>query len=141
MILSSGVMAFVGLDGLKNQRRCRESHLVVGGIVHPSRRTVFGRWSPHRPSLLSIVVLSALRGAWMASDRAEGTIVPRSLRGQCGMTALVRGGALGRARSLPVPPRVETEERLWGIVQRAMKARRRDRGRPLPYRLARVSRA
>jgi hypothetical protein len=43
-IPNSRVMAFVSLDGLKSQGHCCKPHPVVGGVIHPSRRPVFGRW-------------------------------------------------------------------------------------------------
>jgi hypothetical protein len=43
-IPSSKVVAFVGLDSLKSQGHCRGSHLIVGGVVHLSRQTIFGQW-------------------------------------------------------------------------------------------------
>jgi hypothetical protein len=45
MILRFGVIAFVYLDGLKNQDHCRGLHPVVGGIVHLSCWAVFGWWT------------------------------------------------------------------------------------------------
>jgi hypothetical protein len=46
MIPSSGVMAFVGLVGLKSQGRYRGPHPVVDGVVHLScHRALFGRWA------------------------------------------------------------------------------------------------
>jgi hypothetical protein len=72
----------------------------VGGVIHPFRRPVFGG-----RALLGVVVLSSLRGTGMASNRAGGLLSPRSLRGLCGVPALVRVDVPSGARSLPVPPR------------------------------------
>jgi hypothetical protein len=87
--------------------RRRGSHPVVGGVIHSSRRAVFGRWV----TILAVIArrcclvcvtqgwhLIGLRG--LLSPRS-----PRSLRGQCGVPTLVRAGVSGRIRSLPVPPR------------------------------------
>ena len=41
-IPSSTVLAFVGLDGPKSQGRCCVPHPIVGEVVHPSHRAIFG---------------------------------------------------------------------------------------------------
>ena len=45
MIPSFGVVAFVGLVGLKSQGRRHGPHPVVGEVVHLSCRAVFGCWA------------------------------------------------------------------------------------------------
>jgi hypothetical protein len=44
MILSFGVVTFIGLASLGSQDRSREPHPMVGGAVRSSHRAVFGRW-------------------------------------------------------------------------------------------------
>jgi hypothetical protein len=44
MILSSGVVTFVGLAGLRSEECSCEPYPMVGGAVRPSRWAVFGRW-------------------------------------------------------------------------------------------------
>ena len=43
-IPSLGVMALVDLISLESQGRTCETHLVVGVVVCPSHRAVFGQW-------------------------------------------------------------------------------------------------
>jgi hypothetical protein len=77
-----------------SQSPCRGSHPIVG-------RSLSGRiWSVVFVPVVNAlggVVLSALRGAWMASDRTEVTAVPSVLAGQSGMPTLVRTGVPGCA--------------------------------------------
>jgi hypothetical protein len=56
----------------------------------------------HRSAVLSC--LRYMAQGWHLIG-LRGLLSPRSLRGQCGMTALARAGVLGRARSFPVSPR------------------------------------
>jgi hypothetical protein len=45
MILSSGVVAFIGLDGLQSRGYRRGPYPIVGGVIHLSYQTVFGWWA------------------------------------------------------------------------------------------------
>jgi hypothetical protein len=108
-ILSSKVMSFVGLDGLKRRPLSWfPSHSGWSRTSISSGRiwTVGLHTFHHRSTVLSC--LRCVTQGWCLT-RLRGLLSPRSLWSQCGVPALIRADVLGRARSLPVPPRGQDE--------------------------------
>jgi hypothetical protein len=86
--------------------------------------------SPYWPSPLDDVVLSSLHVVRMASDRAEGTVVPSVLAGsvRCAYSCQSGWACLAGLDLSPFPLGVGTEERSWGVARHAVKAEGRGRG-------------
>jgi hypothetical protein len=92
----------------------------VGGIVHASCQSVFGRWVLYPlPPLCGIVSLVQC-GTGTVSDRTEVTTVTSVLVESVWLLAFVRVSMLNHARPLPVLPRghvpsvwLSREKGLW----------------------------
>jgi hypothetical protein len=79
--------------------------------------------SPYRLPLLGGVVLSTSRGAGMASDQVEGTVVPSVLAGSMRRAcSLSQQACLPESDLSPFLPRVGTEERSCDVARCAVKA-------------------